>query len=484
MLSVKKKIVLLICILSIVCIHAAAVATEADPWTQISPGANWGGRHIHQAVAFDNKMWILGGGAYGETKNDVWYSSDGVNWTQATAHAQWSPRVYHQAVVHDNKLWILGGYDRARSEKNDVWYSSDGINWTQVTADAPWSPRIGFRAVEYDNKIWVIGGISDVTGKAERHNDVWYSGDGISWVETTGNASWSPRGCGPVVVYTDTMWLLGGTDASGYRNDVWSSEDGYAWNQMTANASWSGRVGHQAAAFDNRIWVIGGYRYPEYTGDVWYSGDGVHWTPDTENASWSARSDHQVIIFDNRMWLLGGVDKTLSVKNDVWQKGVLVPEDILYTKGSAQVFGLLSQIISHLKTYVMGNGTVSPEGGIPVPGRGEPEDTIVPSIPVTTTPPAIAPVTPNLTETPSWERPKYEPGVVIVKYKRELSEEQFLRTASGLNAEIGAVVIDVGIDKSQLVDIPDTMSIESAISFYEKNPDVAFAQPNYYYYLQ
>jgi len=71
----------------------------------------------HSAVVFDDKLWVLGGGA-----NDVWYSSDGVNWNCATDSAGWSSRESQTSVEFDNKLWVLGGYLYDSQYGSDVWY--------------------------------------------------------------------------------------------------------------------------------------------------------------------------------------------------------------------------------------------------------------------------------------------------------------------------------------------------------------------------
>jgi hypothetical protein len=122
----------------------------------------------HTSVVFDNKIWVIGGFDNNWFyKNDVWYSSDGINWTLATSSAPWSGRAGHTSVVFDNKIWVIGGFDDSWPPKNDVWYSSDGINWTLATDTAPWSERYGHTSVVFDNKIWVIGGYL--------FQDVWYT---------------------------------------------------------------------------------------------------------------------------------------------------------------------------------------------------------------------------------------------------------------------------------------------------------------------
>ena len=63
-------------------------------------------------------MWVLGGykrlsGTGSDTRssfyNDVWYSSNGSNWIQATSSANWSERWGLKCLVFEDKIWVLGG---------------------------------------------------------------------------------------------------------------------------------------------------------------------------------------------------------------------------------------------------------------------------------------------------------------------------------------------------------------------------------------
>jgi hypothetical protein len=290
-------------------------STNGVNWTQATANAGWSARDGHTSVVFDNKMWVIGGISAGGYRNDVWYSSDGVNWTRATTNAGWSARFAHTSVVFDNKMWVMGGYDGG-GYRNDVWYSSDGVNWTQATVNAGWTARWFPTSVVFDNKIWVIGGYFT--------NDIWYSTDGVNWTQATANAGWSARQTHTSVVYDNKMWVMGGADIMrNYKNDVWysMSKGNMDWTQATANAGWSARVRHRSVVYDNKIWVIGGYD-GSYGGscknDVWYSTDGVSWTQATANASWSARAYHTTVVFDNKMWVIGGWMGGSNRINDVW----------------------------------------------------------------------------------------------------------------------------------------------------------------------
>jgi hypothetical protein len=221
-------------------------------------------RYNHSSVVFNNKMWILGGtGAF--YFNDVLSSDNGGDWEIVSGLniTPWSGRYGHTSVVFDNKIWVIGGYDGSWPYKNDVWYSSDGINWTLATDTAFWSGRYGHTSVVFDNKIWVIGGYGDSGFK----NDVWYSSDGINWTLATDTAFWSGRAWHTSVVFDNKIWVIGGYGDSGFKNDVWYSSDGINWTLATDTAPWSGRAWHTSVVFDNKIWVIGGYFFQ----DLWYT---------------------------------------------------------------------------------------------------------------------------------------------------------------------------------------------------------------------
>jgi len=313
------KAIFLITIISLI-LPAFLIAQQGSmDWTCATDSAGWAVRLRHASVAFNNKIWVLGGyvsSAGQDRRNDVWYSSDGANWICATESAGWSKRYYHTAVVFDNKIWVLGGNATDGSRKNDVWYSVDGINWTRACSSAQWSRRRNHTSVVFDNKIWVMGGnASDGT----RKNDVWYSTDGINWTQATASADWPARYDYCSVVFDNKMWVMGGNAASASevdRNDVWYSADGINWTCATANAAWTARDLFAAVVLNNKIWVLGGRPGTSRRNDVWYSNDGIDWICATSAANWSRRCSHTAVSFNDRIWVLGG-DATLN-GDDVW----------------------------------------------------------------------------------------------------------------------------------------------------------------------
>jgi len=245
-------------------------------WENIGNNAQWSARYGHVSVVFNDKIWVMGG--YDNAfKNDVWYSSDGVTWTQATASAGWSPRSLPTAVVFDGKMWIMGGWEGGElpsAYKNDVWYSSNGINWTQTTSSAGWSARTLHASVVFGGKMWVLGG-RDGVNEGDRKNDVWFSTDGTTWVEKTSNAGWSKRTHLAAVVFENIMWVIGGYPGYAPESDVWYSSNGKDWTASSWSSAWSVRIGHRVLEFDNKMWIIGGAIEAEFYDDVWFSSPGA-----------------------------------------------------------------------------------------------------------------------------------------------------------------------------------------------------------------
>jgi hypothetical protein len=271
----------------------------------VTSSAEWPQRSGHASVAFNNKLWVLGGYSGTRYRNDVWYSDDGVSWFCATDSASWTPRAYHASAVFDNKLWVLGGYDGVINHY-DVWNSGDGINWTRVAANVVgWGSETRRTGVVFDNKLWMVG---------YTPQDVWYSSDGVTWVQASGSADWSRRDDHATVVFDSKLWVLGGFDGDEYRNDVWYSADGHHWTEATYSAGWPGRWRLSSVALDDRIWVLGGGH-----NDLWYSSDGVYWECATDSASWASRELQSSVELGGKLWLLGGyLYESHQSGNDVW----------------------------------------------------------------------------------------------------------------------------------------------------------------------
>jgi hypothetical protein len=206
--------------------NAVWSSPDGVTWILESAAAGWCPRVSAAHVVFKDRMWVLGGteNFYEDSAhtlhNDVWSSDDGRDWTCVTSHAPWSPRAHHQAVVFEDKIWVLGGGGRFPDPHtlNDVWCSSDGLNWTQVTAAAEWAPRLWHSSLVYRGHLWVLAGVDQ--GIVNR-GDVWCSPDGRNWTEVRSDKIWSPRHAQAAFTHGDSIVIAAG-HARPVNSEVWS----------------------------------------------------------------------------------------------------------------------------------------------------------------------------------------------------------------------------------------------------------------------
>lgn len=199
---------------------------DGTDWQLETAHADWCARVSPSFAVFRDRMWVMAGteNFYEDNddtlKNDVWSSVDGRDWRLETAHAEWSKRTHAQAVVFDGKIWIMGGgaWKPETIPTNDVWCSDDGVHWEQVTAAAPWAPRMWFSCVVYRDHLWVLGGWSRTEGN---FGDVWYSKDGAHWTELSSEVIWTRRHEHSAWAFKDRIWLAGG-HAEPLNSEVWS----------------------------------------------------------------------------------------------------------------------------------------------------------------------------------------------------------------------------------------------------------------------
>lgn len=253
--------------------------TNSEVWSsangsdwQLETIAPWEGRHCGGYAVHQGKMWIVGGdnNRY-HYQNDVWSSADGVTWTQVAADVPWRDRVTHHVVAFNDRLWVLGGQqityfdlDGGDAVYDDVWSSPDGATWTRVLEHAPWAPRgqiLG--AVVFQGSMWIIGG-GTYNDPRHYYRDVWRSADGVHW-ERVGVAPWGAREYHNVAVFDGRLWVLGGY-RDGNLDDVWSSPDGVHWRQAVSmeppanlvHTPWGARHAGNVFVFDGALWMVAG----------------------------------------------------------------------------------------------------------------------------------------------------------------------------------------------------------------------------------
>lgn len=311
-------------------------------WIQVLDHAPFAPRDGAGLLAFDGRLWLIGGWNPGDKEhfpricsNDVWSSTDGVEWTKEKSNTfgevvfdpvgDWAGRHTAGYAVHDGHMWIVGGDANQGSYQNDVWKSADGKNWIPVNTAVPWGPRALHYTVAFNGALWVMGGqtLPQFAPAPERFcHDVWKSADGRNWRGfSPQKPCWSARGMvGGAAVFRDRIWLMGGgtydtprRPERSFYNSVWSTTDGEHWECHLPTSPWAARQYHETAVFDDKLWVLEGYDGANRN-DVWYSPDGERWTelPDTP---WAPRHAASVAAFDDALWVVAGN----NMESDVWK---------------------------------------------------------------------------------------------------------------------------------------------------------------------
>ncbi|HMN47057.1 MAG TPA: hypothetical protein PKE27_20940 [Povalibacter sp.] len=257
-------------------------------WSQVATnGSVFSPRDSHRVVVFNDRLWVIGGFDYFEDEggtrthnNEVWSSADGVTWTQHAAPG-FAARSAHKAVAFNGRLWVIGGVNASNSF-NDVWSTADGTTWVQETAAAAFSPRYGHQVVAFNGALWLLGGATGGdSATAIGSDEIWTSTDGRAWTPVAAGAHFSARNEHAATVFGGRLYVVGGASRSGYFgvtyfNDVWSSADGVQWQRDLTAAPFAPRKTHLLIPHAGKLHVIGGVATDRHH-DIWRSANGVAW---------------------------------------------------------------------------------------------------------------------------------------------------------------------------------------------------------------
>ena len=321
-------------------------STDGTHWTLLTANAPFTTRYQHQVVAFQNKLWVIGGWNELDTANNhlpIWSSVDGINWVNENASPAFSSRAGHTVTEFDSKLWLINGMNEVEDAQNDIWSSSDGVNWT-LEATNPFPARYEHQVTNFNGALWLIGG-SDING--DMLSDIWSSADGVNWTLVNDQPAFGPKSNHELIQFDNRLWVLGGVANSwnDVQNDVWSSSDGYSWTQENRfQPTFSKRSDFGTLVVNGKLWAIGGFNgqgcCANVLGDIWSTTDGARWVDETPVLRFSPRSNHQVTEFKGKLWTIGGLTASGIYSNEVWSSLDGIDWRQVATKGSAD--GLLT----------------------------------------------------------------------------------------------------------------------------------------------
>jgi hypothetical protein len=311
----------------------------------ISLGSNeasdtpWIARKDFVTVVFKDRLWVMGGANYDigvgprpkiRYFNDVWCTSNSLDWTNITKSAPWAAREGLSAVAFKNKIWIMGGTNARGDEgqMNDVWSTSDGKNWECITQHAPWPPLRRAECTVFKDRLFLFKYSEEL---AHPDECTWFSDDGKTWHKTP-TPAWHAYDKVSTAILKGELYLMVPfyDDKVNPYNSIWRSTDGIHWQQVIKNTPFM-CVGATLTAYRDRLFVLGGMLGGDSLGDSWVSQDGVTWLQNNPKCDWKPRCWHGAAVLHDYFWILGGwgdVDCLNDVYGSTDGQRWLLPQDI------------------------------------------------------------------------------------------------------------------------------------------------------------
>jgi hypothetical protein len=234
-------------------------APDCVNWNAIT-GANLPNRHYGAAATLNGVMYFSGGalklntGGWYEC-NDVFASSGGTIWAAART-PDWDPRMLHAMVAYDNKLWVLGGmsWDGIR-KYNDVWSWTGDPNdrWEPVSGDT-FSARNNMAAFSYGTQLCIIGG--NTAGGQQFLGDGYYMTSDRKWQAMNPPPPGGPRSHGNVAVVGNAIYLGGGVCDQQGRIAPDYVFNGQSWNPVSGQVPWQRQSA--CAVYNGKVRAFGG----------------------------------------------------------------------------------------------------------------------------------------------------------------------------------------------------------------------------------
>ncbi|KAJ4961354.1 hypothetical protein NE237_021264 [Protea cynaroides] len=244
----------------------------------------------------DTELILYGGEFYNGNKTFVYgdlyrYDVEKQEWKLVSSPNSPPPRSAHQAVAWKNYLYILGGEFTSPNQERfhhykDFWMLDLKTNqWEQLNLKGCPSPRSGHRMVLYKHKIIVFGGFYDTLREVRYFNDLHiFDLDQYKWqeIKPRPGCMWPNARSGfQFFVYQDEIFLYGGyskevsseksnSEKGIVHSDLWSLDPRtWEWNKVKKSGMPPGpRAGFSLCIHKKRALLFGGVVDMEMEGDV------------------------------------------------------------------------------------------------------------------------------------------------------------------------------------------------------------------------
>ena len=277
-------------------------------WERLSAEADFPKSYNFQLFADSAHVWAFHSGG-------VWISDDGISWTKTRLKNILGGQAFLDYVRFRGAIYALGTFEgniERYAQTTQIARTRDFASW-EILANGSTIPKRFFcHPFVFRDTLWMIGG-EDASG---RYDDVWQSVDAIHWTKVADAMPFGKRAGQHFIVFHDSLYMLD--------HDVWVSGDARNWKRLTDRIAEGEIFGYAAEVFDDALWLIGCNRNGKFRSEVLRSADGVTWRAD--RAPWSPRGGVATCLFRGRIVMTGGkyggpgiAGQTEFVySNDVW----------------------------------------------------------------------------------------------------------------------------------------------------------------------
>ncbi len=297
-------------------------STNLQQWNTLAAPTTsstmWSGRRSFEALYFNAKYWVFGGGTPNTPRlTDIWNSSDGVVWNKVSSSLPFANYYRYKSIVFDNKIYVIGGRSdyAGGTVQAKAWSTVDGIHWT--TTVLPFFERENPTLGVFNDELYVIGGVQGVLSSgctlpvgystttglpcSYAQSDIWKTTNGITWSKVGNTSLLGSTSDAKILTYNNKLYFMGGVAwggvSGGSSRKIYTSTDGNSWAYLNTNFPSSTSLFQEIdAVVVNGKMVVGDSRNVLPFGNkLWTSTDGFVWVQQSSSLPWSPRTGYRMI---------------------------------------------------------------------------------------------------------------------------------------------------------------------------------------------